>query len=432
MEEVTELLEKTKSGWPCATIDNSVIVFRNDPVFAGKLRWNLFRNLIELTGDVPWNRNGTCVNDSDEIHIRHYLENRYHLGSEKKVRDGLLVAASEESYHPVREFLNGLRWDGQERISHVLHHFLGAEENEYTAECMKLFLMGAVSRIFSPGCKFEYMLCLVGGQGAGKSSFIRFLACRDGWFCDDIKKLDENRVYEHFDGHWILEIAEMLALNNSKCNEATKAFLSRQVDNYRLPFGKRAEDVPRQCVFAGTSNQVNFLPNDRSGNRRFLPVMCDASKAEVHILEDEEESRSYIRQLWAEAVYIYRKGDVKLRLPKEMEKHLADYQEQFTQEDTIEVVIRNFLEDYKGDKVCVMQLMEEALHVPWQKRGYERSSVIEIMNRMPGWERFTNPRHFDKPYGRQKGYARVTTEPDNRAPKNFFEPADKNDIPFEM
>ena len=158
-------------------------------------------------------------------------------------------------------------------------------------------MLGAISRVFKPGCKFEYMLCLVGGQGAGKSTFIRFLCMQDRWFTDDIKRLDDDKVYEHLMGHWICEMAEMLAVLNTKYNEATKAFLSKQYDNYRKPYGTRAEDIPRQCVFAGTSNVINFLPLDRSGNRRLLPIMCDSSKAEVHILENEAESRAYIEQM---------------------------------------------------------------------------------------------------------------------------------------
>lgn len=428
--DVTRLLEKTQKGLPCSTIDNAAIVFREDPLFAGNLRWNLFRNRIELLGEMPWNRTGTYVTDNDEIHIRHYFETRYHMSSDKKINDAMLIVANENAYHPVREYLKGLSWDGTERIRFVLHHFLGSEVNDFVEESTRLFLLGAISRIFKPGCKFEYMLCLVGGQGAGKSSFIRFLACFDEWFCDDIKRLDEDKVYEHFDGHWILEIAEMLALNNAKCNEATKAFLSRQRDNYRLPYGKRAEDNPRQCVFAGTSNLVNFLPNDRSGNRRFLPIMCDAAKAEVHILENEAESRKYIEQVWAEAMVIYNAGNVKLKLSNEMEKFLADYQEPFMQEDTFEVVIRNYLDNYTGDKVCIMQLMEEALNIPWQKKGFEKAAVAEIMNRMPGWKHFSNPRHFGIKYGRQKGYERVTTVSDNQTPEKDFVQISIEDIPF--
>lgn len=101
------------------------------------------------------------------------------------------------------------------------------------------------------------------------------------------------------------------------------------------------------------------------------------------------------------------------------------------QEDTFEVVIRNFLEGYQGDKVCIMQLMEEALGIPWQKKGFEKAAVAEIMNRMPGWEHFSNPRHFGIKYGRQKGYARVTTASDNQVVQNNFVQLSIEDNPFE-
>ena len=432
--EVKELLEKTKNGKPFSTIDNAAIIFREDPVFKGYLKNNLFRERIELTGRMPWQRVTTDVNDMDDIHIRHYTEVNYQLTNDKKIREGMQIVASENSYHPVRDYLDSLTWDGTERIRFVLHHFLGAATDDYTYESMKLFLLGAINRVFHPGCKFEYMLCLVGGQGVGKSSFIRFLAGCDEWFCDDIKRLDDEKIYEHLVGHWILEIAEMLALNNAKCNEATKAFLSRQYDNFRLPYGYRAEDRPRQCVFAGTSNIVHFLPNDRSGNRRFLPIMCNAEKAEVHILENEEESRKYISQLWAEAMHIYKTENPKLRLPKEIEKNLAKYQEPFMQEDTWADLIKAFLEEYEGNIVCTQMLYREALDMYGMPNRIETSQIMEIMSGIPGWIRFNNPRKF-KNYKRQKGWERVTTtpgnQPDNQVPESDFKQISLEDVPFE-
>lgn len=120
----------------------------------------------------------------------------------------MVIVAAESEYHPVREYLDSLVWDKVPRIRGALHHFLGADESDYTYECLKLFMLGPISRIFDPGCKFEYMLCLVGGQGAGKSTFVRFMAIFDQWFTDDIKKLDDDKVYEHLEGHWICEIAD--------------------------------------------------------------------------------------------------------------------------------------------------------------------------------------------------------------------------------
>ena len=161
---------------------------------------------------------------------------------------------------------------------------------------MKLFLLGAISRAFQPGCKFEIMLCLVGGQGAGKSTFFRLLAVRDEWFSDDLRKLDDDNVYRKLQGHWIIEMSEMMATANAKSIEEIKSFLSRQKEVYKIPYETHPADRPRQCVFGGTSNALDFLPLDRSGNRRFIPVMVYPEQAEVHILEDEAASRAYIEQ----------------------------------------------------------------------------------------------------------------------------------------
>ena len=113
--------------------------------------------------------------------------------------------------------------------------------------------MGALDRLYNPGCKFEIMLCLVGDQGAGKSSFFHFLALKDEWFSDDIKKLDDENVYRKMAGHWIMEMAEMLGTANAKSVEEIKAFLSRQKETYKDPYDKFPKDRPRQCVFVGAT-----------------------------------------------------------------------------------------------------------------------------------------------------------------------------------
>src|SRR5699024_1832758 len=176
-------------------------------------------------------------------------------------------------------------------------------------------------RAFCPGCKFEVMLCLVGGQGAGKSTFFRLLAVKDEWFSDDLRKLDDDNVYRKLQGHWIIEMSEMIATANAKSIEYIKSFLSRQKEIYKTPYDRHPKDRKRQCVFGGSSNSLDFLPLDRTGNRRFLPVMVHAKEAEVHILENEAESRAYIDQMWAEAMVIYRKGDFKLKLSPAIESH---------------------------------------------------------------------------------------------------------------
>lgn len=339
--------------------------------------------------------------------------------NEKRIDDAIKIVANENRYHPVQDCLNALQWDGVERIRYALHHFLGAEVCDYTYEVLKLFMLGTISRVFHPGIKFEYMLCLVGGQGAGKSTFIRFLAMNDDWFTDDLKKMDDDNVYRKLQGHLIVEFPEMVAILNAKNVEDTKSFMSRQKDTYKTPYDKHPKDHKRQCVFAGSSNSLDFLPMDRSGNRRFLPIQCNANVAEVHILDDEKASRDYIAQMWAEAMEIYRSGKYQLRLPKEVQDELYEYQKRFMQEDTKKELILDYLDHCDGNMVCSRQLYAEALRNDGSPAQWEIREINDIMNNCSGWTAFTNPRYFPEPYRRQRGWRR----PDNK--ENEFEPLTK-------
>ena len=138
------------------------------------------------------------------------------------------------------------------------------------------------------------------------------MAVKDEWFSDDLRRLDDDNVYRKLQGHWIIEMSEMIATANAKSIEEIKSFLSKQKETYKIPYETHPADRLRQCVFAGTTNRQDFLPRDRTGNRRFIPVPVDAELAEVHILDDETESRTYIDQLWAEAMTIYNSGNYKL------------------------------------------------------------------------------------------------------------------------
>lgn len=284
------------------------------------------------------------------------------------------------------------------------------------------------------------MLCLVGGQGAGKSTFFRFLAVKDEWFSDDLRKLDDKDVYEKLQGYWIIEMSEMIATANAKSIEEIKSFLSRQKENYRIRYDKFASDKLRKCVFGGTSNTMDFLPLDRSGNRRFLPVMVKTEEAEVHIMANQTESRAYIEQVWAEAMEIYRSGDFELKLPDKMQKMLKDRQQEFMPEDTKAGMIQAFLDSYKGNTVCSKLLYKEALnHTYDDPQNWELREICDIMNQsISGWNYFSNPRSFAD-YGRQRGWERadLTTKSCNKkeiSQQNLFdgfaEIANTEDIPF--
>ena len=414
VDEVRESLSVTEKGQPANTIGNCRTVFCHDPLLRDAIRLNLLTDRVDIVRDLGWRRNTSALTDTDVKYLLLYFEQTYGLTSEKKMTAALSIVANENCYHPIQDVLNSLVWDGTPRIRSCLHHFLGADESDYVEEMLKHFLLGAIRRVFSPGCKYEEMLCLVGGQGAGKSSFFRLLAIRDEWFSDDLKKLDDDRVFLKLQGHWIIEMSEMIATANAKSIEEIKSFLSKQKETYKVPYETHPADRLRQCVFAGTTNRQDFLPRDRTGNRRFIPVPVDAELAEVHILDNEEDSRAYIDQLWAEAMTIYNSGSYKLAFSPAMQETLQAHQQDFMQEDAQAGMIYAFLEDYTGDRVCSKQLYAEALGNTNIPAEWETRAICEIMNTgisrgdIQGWQAHKTAKRYPK-YGVQKGWERVTS-----------------------
>ena len=410
VEEVRGSLDSTDNGAVKNSIRNCLTVFQNDPKLEGAIRYNILTERIDIVRPLWWSKPTTTLNDTDLNYLMLYLEDQYTLTSEKKIQKAISIVADCNKYHPIRDYLNGLEWDGTERIRCALPHFLGAEESEFTYECLRLFMLGAISRVFKPGSKFETMLCLVGGQGAGKSTFFRLLAIKDEWFSDDLKRIDDDNVYRKMQGHWIIEMSEMIATANAKSIEDIKSFISRAKETYKVPYETHPADRLRQCVFGGSSNTMDFLPLDRSGNRRFLPIMVHPERAEVHILEDEAASRAYIDLMWAETMTIYRSGSFHLTLSKQMNKELRELQKQFMPEDTKAGLIQSFLDDFNGTQVCSKLIYAEALNHSFDEpKQWEIREINEIMNNsIEGWTAFSNPRIFAK-YGRQRGWERAAS-----------------------
>ena len=203
--------------------------------------------------------------------------------------------------------------------------------------------------------------------------------------------------------------------HNPHCHfiEDIKSFISRAKETYKVPYETHPADRLRQCVFGGSSNTMDFLPLDRSGNRRFLPIMVHPENAEIHILEDEAASRAFIDMMWAEVMFIYQNFPVKLTLSKDMDKELKELQKQFMPEDTKAGLIQSFLDNFKGTQVCSKLIYAEALNHPFDEpKQWEIREINEIMNNsIEGWRPFSNPRSFAK-YGRQRGWERIPP-PDN-------------------
>lgn len=429
VDDVKAMLKVTKDGNVRQTIANCRIVLENDPLFKGAIRKNELSGRTDIVKETNWKRSTIAFDDTDFNYILLHMEENYDIVSEKNAKRAINIVANDNSYHPIRERLNSLKWDGIERVGKLLPRYLGADECEYTYEATRIMLMGAISRVFHPGCKFEYMVCLVGGQGVGKSSFLRLLTMDNKWFSDDIRKLDDKAVFEKMDGHWICEMAEMLATGNAKNVEEIKAFLSKQVDSYRRPYSTYPEDIPRQCIFVGTSNNPYFLPFDRSGNRRFIPLSVASNKAIHHPLENEDETLAFIEQCWAEAMVMYRNGNNRLVFNDALTEILIEMQKNFMPEDFALTMIQAYLEDVDEDFVCSRELFKYALN-----RGDAnptRSELIEINRIMREnfegdvWER-TEVTHRTKEIKGQKGWVRKIKD-------NDFKPIkDGEEIPFEQ
>lgn len=433
IEAIKEMLELTDKGTTKNSIRNCLIVFEHDPLLAGSICFNHMTDRVDIVKPMGWKRSSSNLTDMDMNYLLLYLEEHYGLTSESKIENAVSIIANENGYHPIQQYLSALEWDGTERIRYALHHFLGAEVNDYSYEAMRLFMMGAIHRVFHPGCKFECMLCLVGGQGAGKSTFFRLLAIKDEWFTDDLRKLDDDNVYRKLQGHWIIEMSEMIATANAKSIEEIKSFLSRQKEVYKIPYETHPGDRLRQCVFGGTSNTMDFLPLDRTGNRRFIPIMVIPEQAEVHILDDEAASRNYIIQMWAEAMELYHNGQHKLKFTPAMQKYLLEHQQNFMPEDTKAGMIQAYLDRYEGNMVCSKQLFKEALgrrfDEPTQREIREINDIMN--NSIIGWQHFSNPRLFQG-YGKQRGWERgnQSSNTQSNLPDGFVELTEQTDLPF--
>lgn len=427
---------------------NYVEAIEWDELLFGKIKYNIVSYDIFVFGDLPWEhvQNFREWRNSDDAELRTYLETKYSLNSKDRIADALIVVSRKYAYNPITDMLMECynKWDKQSNhIEKLLPDYLAVERNRYNTEVMKIFMLGAIGRAFNPGCKFDYTVIIYGDQGCGKSTFLRRLAINDAWFNDNFNTFDGDKAFEKIKGIWIAEIAELLAVKKTKDVEAIKSFLTSQNDRYRVPYGVRPEPHPRFCVFAGTTNNEHFL-TDSTGNRRYLPITAGKKKDQNKNIHDIEKSLADMKQAWGEAMDIFMKSTdngkipskLNLTLPEDVEEMAKEKQKAFLEEDARIGIIQEWLEGFKGNRVCVAMLYEHALgNIGKQPSKFESNAIHAIMkNNIDGWKRVETsggrakcPPFENSKYGTQICYDRIPTSDDgqkvdaNGKPLNPFE-----------
>ena len=284
-----------KPGEPKGHRDNVQMILAHDPWWADALAYNTLSERAEWT-----QRDGTVivVEDHHEAEIGLMLARQYGIHANTKVvSEAVSWAAHRHTYSPVADFLTALEWDEVERISSWCSRYLGAPDDRVTQAMGRAWLIQAVARAMQPGCKADTVLIMRGPQGSGKSTSLSILGGE--WFRDTPIDLASKDRFSALQGAWLYELAELDSLRRAEA-QTLKAFVSSQRDSYRPSYGRNTRDVPRTTVFAGTTNDDEFL-QDATGSRRWWVVettTCDA----VTLREDRD-------QLWAEAMHAYRAGE---------------------------------------------------------------------------------------------------------------------------
>jgi len=386
------------------TPDNIGLIMENDPNLKDLYAIDLFSKRIALKGS-PFG--GTKANntkywtDTDDSELRLYLgSSRYDINARNIIQDVFNSIAAKNAFHPVRDYLDSLKWDKVPRLETTFIDSLGIEDSKYSRFVTKLMLVGAVKRIYEPACYMDYVMVFVGEQGAGKSKMLDQLAVNPNWFASDCPIVGKE-AYENIRGKWIVEMAELREINK-RDSGTVKSFISKRSDYYRAAYARYPEDQERQCVFFGSGNDMNFLKGV-GGDRRFLPVKVDISKIKKNW---DLYTREDIDNIWAEAKHYYRKG-MKLMLPKDIEILAREKQMEHTEIDAWNEYIDNYLDEnvpanwmeleedefitedvelVKRDKVSIKDIWEQGFGERKPIDYQSQARIKKIMDRKSDWE----------------------------------------------
>ena len=429
-------LKTNKAGGYEPTIGNLKLILQNDANLRAIKGRDLFRDRCAVSGTLPWQREGDYWTDIDDAGLRDYIESVYGIEAKGKLLDALALVFEEKSYHPVKQFIESAIWDGKPRVETLLIDYLGAADSSYVRAVTRKTLVAAIARIYSPGCKFDYMLTIVGPQGHGKTLLVQKLAGE--WFSNSITEIRGKESYEALDGAWIVEMGELAALKKSD-RDAIKNYISKTEDTYRKAYARNVTINRRRCVFIGTTNESAFLEDD-TGNRRFWVVDTDVKKRTKvpwgpNGLTDDE-----VHQVWAEALELYQNGENIMELTEEELAAARLEQERHTSDDPRIGIIEQYLntplpadwetkteieraqyyagvDAFKGaptgqprTKVCALEVWVECLQ-RGDKTGLTKAETRLINNALEklGWVKSEKAMRFG-PYGVQRGFIKNQEE----------------------
>lgn len=387
--------QMTEKGEPIGNVANAMVAMREDTRLRDAFAYDeMLRAVIAvapLPGDEPaMEHEHRPVRDTDVSSVQEYLQlaGLPRLGKDT-THQAVDLRAVECAFHPVRDYLTGLRWDGKKRLDNWLSTYLGTEATPYTVAIGRMFMVAMAARVFDPGCKADYVMVLVGPQGTQKSTVCEVLG--GVWFSDnlpDIRSAGKD-VAQHLNGKWLIEIAEMSSLDKAE-SAALKAFVTRTVERYRPSFGRKEVIEPRQCLFIGTTNKEAFL-RDETGGRRFWPVTV--GMIDIYALKRDRD------QLFAEAVHTYRKK-VQWWPDADFEReHIAPEQESRFDADAWEQAIAKWVDELEpepdavtGEReprngVTILDIAQHGLHMETPRLGTADQRRIAAILEHLGWTR---------------------------------------------
>lgn len=377
-DEWREELLLNEDKEPRPVLANAITALRSAPQWDGVLWHDAFATATVARKPPPWIQNpptpwpDTAWSDRDDALVADWLQHQEIMVPMSVAGQAVEVVSRDRQFHPVREFLDGLAWDGTPRLETWLLTYLGAEDTPYHRAVGARWLISAVARIYVPGCKADCALILEGPQGIRKSSALMALA--QPWFTDRLSDLGSKDAAMETRGVWIIEIAELDTMGRAEVS-TIKAFMSRTQDRFRPPYGKRLVDLARQCVFAGSVNPEGGYLKDPTGGRRFWPVVCGT--IDIATLERDRD------QLWAEARDRFRRNEPWWLETQDLDALATEEQAERYQGDAwdepIEAYLENetrWLENGYGERnayrqpratplndVSVAEIMEHALDI---------------------------------------------------------------------